>query len=123
LAPSLIALVGFRIIQGLASAMLFGASMAILTSVIPPQSRGKALGLNSAATYIGLSCGPVLGGLISGALSWRAVFHFNLLIAVIVIALTLWKLKGEWKGESSKPDSGGIVLCVLVQALFWFTVS
>jgi MFS family permease len=97
--------------------------MAILTSVILPQSKGKALGLNSAAIYIGLSCGPVLGGFISSALSWCAVFHFNLLIAIIVILLTLWKLKGEWKGESSKLDSGGMVLCVLAQALLLFGLT
>jgi EmrB/QacA subfamily drug resistance transporter len=122
-APALIVLIGFRVLQGLASAMIFGTSMAILTSVIPPQSRGKALGLNSAATYIGLSCGPVLGGFISRALSWRAVFYFSLLIAIIVIIVTLWKLKGEWKGESSKLDSGGIVLCILAQALLLFGLT
>ncbi len=123
LAPSLIALVCFRVVQGIASAMIFGTAMAILTSVVPPQSRGKALGLNSAATYIGLSCGPVLGGFISSTLTWRAVFYFNLLIAVIIIILTVWKLKGEWKGASSKLDSGGIVLCILAQALLLFGLT
>jgi EmrB/QacA subfamily drug resistance transporter len=123
LAPSISALIGFRILQGLASAMILGTSMAILTSVIPPQSRGKALGLNSAATYLGLSCGPVLGGFISSALSWRAVFCFNLLIAVLVVILTVWKLKGEWKGEPSKLDSGGIVLCILAQVLLLFGLT
>lgn len=123
LAPSLFALIVFRVLQGLASAMIFGTAMAILTSVIPPQSRGKALGLNSAATYIGLSCGPVLGGFISSALSWRAVFYFCLLLVVIVIVLTLYKLRGEWKGESSKLDGAGIVLCILAQALLLFGLT
>jgi EmrB/QacA subfamily drug resistance transporter len=123
LAPSLNALVGFRILQGIASAMILGTSMAILTSVIPPQSRGKALGLNSAATYIGLSCGPVLGGFISSALSWRAVFCFSLLITITVIILTLWKLRGDWKGESSKLDCGGIAFCVLAQTLLLFGLT
>ena len=123
LAPSLMVLTGFRVVQGLTSVMIFGTSMAILTSVIPPQSRGKALWLNSAATYIGLSCGPVLGGFISSALSWRAVFYFNLLIAALVIVLTLWRLKGEWKGESSKPDGGGMALCILAQALLLFGLT
>ncbi len=123
LTPSLIALISFRVIQGIASAMIFGTAMAILTSVIPPQSRGKALGLNSAATYVGLSSGPVLGGFISSALTWRAVFYFNLLIAVIVIVLTVWKLKGEWKGDASKLDGGGIVLCILAQALLLFGLT
>ncbi len=123
LAPSLIALISFRVIQGIASAMIFGTAMAILTSVVPPESRGKALGLNAAATYVGLSSGPVLGGFISSALSWRAVFYFNLLISVIVIIMTVWKLKGEWKGKASKIDSAGIVLCILSQALLLFGLT
>ena len=123
LAPTLMALVCFRVIQGIASAMVFGTAMAILTSVIPPESRGRALGLNSAATYIGLSCGPVLGGFISSAISWRAVFYLNLLIAVIVIVLTVWKLKGEWKGEAAKLDAPGIALCVLSQAFLLFGLT
>jgi len=123
LAPSLAALICFRVIQGIASAMIFGTAMAILTSVIPPQTRGRALGLNSAATYVGLSCGPVLGGFISSAFTWRAVFGLNLLIAVLVIVLAVWKLKGEWQGAASKLDGAGIVLCILAQALLLFGLT
>jgi EmrB/QacA subfamily drug resistance transporter len=123
LAPSLIFLVIFRILQGIASAMIFSTAMAILTSVVPPQSRGKALGLNSAATYIGLSSGPVLGGLITSALSWRGIFYFNFLLAAIVIVLTLWKLKGEWTGAAGSIDGWGAVLCVAAQALLLFGLS
>ena len=123
LAPSLGVLICFRIIQGFSSAMSLSTSMAILTSVIPPQSRGRALGFNSAATYIGLSCGPVLGGVISSALSWRAVFYFNLLIAAIVVILTIWKLKGEWKDEAIKLDGGGVVFCILAQGLLLFGLN
>jgi EmrB/QacA subfamily drug resistance transporter len=123
LATSLVALVWFRIFQGVSSAMIFSTSMAIVTSVMPPESRGKALGLNSAATYIGLSCGPVLGGFITSVLSWRSVFYFNLLIALIVIVLTVWKLKGEWKGIAARFDSWGIIMCIFAQALLLFGLN
>lgn len=123
LATSPIMLVVFRIFQGIASAMIFSTSMAILTSVVPPQSRGKALGLNSAATYIGLSCGPVLGGLICRVLSWRGIFYINLALAVIIIIITLWKLKGEWKSAPAKFDSWGSVLCVVSQILLLFGLT
>lgn len=123
LAASLPALIAFRVIQGIASAMIFGTTTAILTSVVPPQRRGKALGLNSAATYIGLSAGPVLGGLLTGAFTWRGVFVFNLLLALAVIVLTLWKIRGEWKGAAARIDGWGIVLCIAAQAFLLFGLS
>lgn len=123
LATSLIALICFRIFQGFSCAMIFSNSIAILTSVVPPESRGKALGLNAAATYIGLSCGPVLGGLIISLFTWRGVFYFNLAVALIIIIITVWKLKGEWKGVIAKLDSGGIILCISAQVLLLFGLN
>lgn len=123
LATSLVALVCFRILQGIASAMIFSTAMAILTSVVPPQSRGKALGFNAAATYIGLSCGPVLGGLICRVFTWRGVFYVNLLMAVIIIIITAWKLKGEWKGTPAKFDTWGSTLCIASQVLLLFGLT
>jgi MFS family permease len=54
-------LIAARILQGLGSSMIFGTGMAILTAAYPPGERGAALGINTAATYTGLSLGPVLG--------------------------------------------------------------
>ena len=55
MAGSIQALIAFRALQGIGGAMLFGTSMAILTSVYPPQERGKVLGINVATVYTGLS--------------------------------------------------------------------
>ena len=51
-------LVVFRVIQGVGNAMVFATGMAILVSVYPADERGKVLGINVAAVYIGLSAGP-----------------------------------------------------------------
>lgn len=123
LAMSLEALVIFRIIQGVAGAMIFSNATAILTSVVPPQSRGKALGLVTATTYVGLSAGPVAGGLITGLFSWRGIFYFLLFMVLFVIVLTVWKLKGEWKGEAAKIDGWGIVMCIAAQGLLLFGLT
>lgn len=123
LAVSLEMLVIIRIVQGIASAMIFGNAVAILTSVVPPQSRGKALGMVTAAVYIGLSAGPVLGGLITGLVSWRGIFLFILLMVLIVIGITVWKLKDDWKGVSDKTDRLGIVMCILAQGFLLFGLS
>jgi len=102
LASSGTMLVAFRVLQGIGGAMLFGTGVAILTSVFPPQERGQALGINVAAVYMGLSLGPVLGGLLTYNLGWRSVFLINVPLAAVVIAITLAYLRGEWaecKGE------------------------
>ncbi len=93
----------FRLFQGVAASMIYSTGMALLTSVIPPSRRGRAMGLAVTATYIGLSVGPVLGGIMCQYISWRSIFYFTGLGGVAVIILALGRLKGEWadaKGES-----------------------
>lgn len=66
-------LIAFRAFQGIGGAMIFGTAVAILTSVIPPQERGKALGINVAATYTGLSVGPLIGGFFTQHFGWQGI--------------------------------------------------
>lgn len=102
-APSGYSLIGFRILQGFGSAMMFGTSIAILTSVYPPRDRGKALGLSTAVTYMGLSLGPFGGGLITNIIGWRWIFLVTVPIAALTLYVTAHRLEGEWagaKGES-----------------------
>ncbi len=96
LAASAPALLAARAVQGLGGAMIFGTGVAILTSVFPPGERGRALGLNTAAVYTGLSLGPVLGGFIVQAAGWRAVFLATIPVAATGLALALFRLRGEW---------------------------
>lgn len=103
LAPSAPVLLLARAVQGVGGAMIFGTGVAILTSVFPPGERGRALGLNTAAVYTGLSLGPVLGGFIVHAAGWRAIFLATMPIAATGLGLALFRLKGEWaeaRGES-----------------------
>ncbi len=123
MATSLPLLIGFRSVQGLGSSMVFGTAMAIISSVVPAETRGRAIGLNTAAVYIGLSAGPVLGGFITGAFGWRGIFYFNLILAIIVIVLTFWKLRSEWKGEAVRFDFIGSILYVVGLALLLYGLS
>ncbi len=111
LAPSAFLLILARAVQGVGGAMIFGTGVAILTSVYPPGARGHALGLNTAAVYSGLSLGPVLGGFIVHTLGWRSVFLVTVPIAATALALTIFRLKGEWadaRGEGF--DLAGAVI-------------
>lgn len=90
-----------RILQGISAASIAVTVVSILTSVFPAGKRGKALGLNVAMTYIGLSSGPFLGGIITSALSWRVLFYLGA-AATIIVAIPLFSLKEDWaeaKGE------------------------
>ncbi|WP_042331050.1 MFS transporter [Desulfosporosinus orientis] len=124
LAVSFSLLIIFRVLQGMTSAMIFGTSMAILTSVVPPKERGKAMGLSAATTYIGLSLGPVLGGLICSTLSWRGIFYISFILALIIISMTAAKLPGEWIGaDDEKFDAWGSVLWIFGILLFLYGLT
>jgi EmrB/QacA subfamily drug resistance transporter len=114
-------LIFFRVLQGFGSSMIVGTSVAILTSVFPPGERGRALGVNVAAVYLGLSLGPFLGGFLTQQLGWQSIFLMNVPLGLIVIAITLAKLKGEWaeaKGESMDVK-GSILYCIALVSLMY----
>ncbi|MDD1685044.1 MAG: MFS transporter, partial [Methanoregula sp.] len=96
LAPSALAVILLRVLQGFGSAMIFGTAVAILTSVTPPEHRGKALGIYTTSVYLGLSMGPFLGGILTGLFGWRSVFFINIPTGLFAVALIVLFLKGEW---------------------------
>ncbi|MBC7332124.1 MAG: MFS transporter, partial [Synergistetes bacterium] len=93
----------FRVLQGIAGSMIFATNIAILTSISPPQERGKVLGLGVSSTYAGLSAGPFLGGYITYYLGWRAIFFIGAFLSLFLALLSSKRVKVEWaeaKGES-----------------------
>ena len=99
-----------RILQGTGGASVSVTVVSILTSVFPAGSRGKALGLNVAMTYIGLSTGPYLGGLMVKYFGWRSIFIFVAAIGLIVIFLLL-RIKQDWaESKGEKLDLVGSII-------------
>ena len=114
-------LIFFRVLQGSGSAMIFATGIAILTSVFPPGQRGRVLGINVAAVYSGLSCGPFLGGLLTQHFSWRSIFLFNLPLGAGIIVLVWKRLKGEWaeaRGEAFDYP-GALIYALAIIALMY----
>jgi EmrB/QacA subfamily drug resistance transporter len=92
----------FRVFQGVGGAMIFGTGIAILTSVFPPGERGRVLGINVAAVYIGLSAGPFFGGFLTHNLGWASIFFLMAILEIIISVLIALKLKGEWAGAKGE---------------------
>lgn len=111
-APSLLALVAFRLLQGVGGAMIMAVSPAMVTSAFPSKERGRALGLNAAVVAIGTSTGPTLGGTLTEAFSWRWIFYINVPIGVLGVIATLYLLKEpiRRRNEGQRFDPLGAVL-------------
>ena len=117
-------LITLRILQGISSAMIFGTSLAILTSVFGPGERGRAMGINITAVYTGLSGGPVIGGLLTQYFGWRSIFAFLVPIGLISLYLIIRKMKPEWaESKGEKFDWKGSVIYGISLASFMYGFS
>lgn len=85
-----------RFMQGVGSAMMLSTSMAIVISAFPPQDRGKVIGMNVSAVYVGLSAAPILGGLLTQSLGWRSLFMISGVVSALIVMLIILKVKSEW---------------------------
>ena len=118
-------LISLRCLQGIGASMLFTTGVAILTSVFPLGERGKVLGINVTAVYIGLSTGPFLGGLLTQYFGWRSIFWVIAPLGLIIVTFVLLKLKGEWsdaKGEKFDLIGTVIYSISLVAIIYGFSL-
>lgn len=109
----------FRFLQGISGAMLQATQVALISSIFPPEERGKNLGVMISTLYFGLTCGPLLGGVLVDALGWRIVFVFHIPIALLVLYLGLYKVPGDWLAEKvgSFDWSGALVYLLGLAAI------
>jgi MFS family permease len=98
LSPDGAVLIVGRCIQGAGGAFMFATSVGIVTAAFPARERGRALGLNTMATYLGLTLGPVIGGVIVTHASWRWIFFINVPVAIVTLAVG-WTLVGVEKRD------------------------
>ena len=102
LAWSAAILVIFRGLQAIGGAMLASNSPAIVTGNFPAEQRGRAFGLVSTMTYLGLTAGPSLGGWLTQAFGWRTVFYINVPVGLLALVLSLIFIPKDSHYESGK---------------------
>lgn len=112
-----------RVLQGFAAAMLFATSTPILLSVFPGSERGRVLGISTAAVYIGLSIGPVLGGFLNYQFGWRSVFLFTALIAAVAFWFSWRGAPREEKRGDFQLDPAGTVFFITGILAFLFGLT
>lgn len=88
-ADSLAELIALRALQGASGALLGANSLVILVAAFGPERRGRAMGLFAAAQAVGISSGPVLGGILLERLSWHWMFWMTVPVAICATLLGL----------------------------------
>jgi len=109
-----IMLILFRAIQGFSVAIIIPASLALISNTFSENERGRAIGIWTGITGVGLAVGPVLGGIIVSALSWRWVFFVNIPVLVIGAVICLMSVRDvRHEGIKKKIDWFGFILMII----------
>ncbi|MBC7294065.1 MAG: MFS transporter, partial [Thermoleophilia bacterium] len=118
-------LVTFRASQGLGAAMIFAGSTAMVILAYPPEQRGRAMGINVAAAYLGQTMGPAVGGIVTHTLGWRGLFMLAAGYAFINLFLDFALLRhAEWREEGEHGfDWRGSLIYTLSLGAFLFGLS
>jgi EmrB/QacA subfamily drug resistance transporter len=120
LAPSAGALIAARFIQGVGGALLVPSSLAIISAAFPEETRGKAIGTWAGFSALTTALGPILGGALVDALSWRAIFFINVPLAAVTLAIAFVHVPESRDDSAAGLDwRGGLLATVGLAALVY----
>ncbi|WP_240529731.1 MFS transporter [Streptomyces mangrovisoli] len=121
LAPGIGVLVGARVAQGGAAAVVMPASLALIRQAYEdPRARARAIALWTVGGSVAMAAGPVLGGLLTEGAGWRAVFLINMPVGAVILGLLVRVPRSARR--SAAVDAGGQLTAVLALAGLAFAV-
>lgn len=113
IAPGSLFLIIARGLQGMAGALLVPSSLALIISSFSGTSQGKAIGTWTAWTGIAFVIGPLLGGFLVDAYSWRLIFAINIVPIVVTLYLVRMLPPVPKARRKVRVDMAGAILCAL----------
>ncbi|MFF7649182.1 MFS transporter [Streptomyces sp. NPDC007983] len=114
-APSLGALVGFRMVQAIGGSMLNPVAMSIITNTFTePRERARAIGVWGGVVGISMAAGPIVGGVLVESIGWRSIFWINLPVGLAAVALTARFVPESRAPKPRRPDPIGQLLVIAV---------
>jgi EmrB/QacA subfamily drug resistance transporter len=109
-APDNATLLVGRVIQGAGAALMIPATLALIVTNFPPDLVPRAIGLWAGVTGVALAIGPIVGGVLTKAVSWRAIFYLNVPVALITFMIALLAARESRDEHASRRiDYPGIV--------------
>lgn len=121
IAPTINMLLAARIVQSVGEAMFSPVALALLTTFLPSEMRGRALGIVATAQASGLAIGNLAGGFITSHFVWRFIFLVNVPVALFTIFLALRTLPAEQPQPSDKrfDTKGALLIFVTLASLLY----
>lgn len=123
LAPTLPALIGFRMLKGITAGFLTPVGSAILFSAFPLAERARATTVVLGVVAIAPATGPIVGGALIELLDWRWIFFVNLPVGILALALSWSWMRDVPRAEAGGFDFAGFVLSFLGMGALLFGVS
>ncbi|GAA0232456.1 MFS transporter [Actinomadura nitritigenes] len=103
-------LIWSRAVQGLAGAVMFATTLALVAQIYHGQMRGLAFGVRGAAAGVAVALGPLLGGALVAGIDWRWVFYINIPFAAVTLVIAWVKLpRHEELRKGKSLDAGGLL--------------
>ena len=106
-------LIAARVLQGVGGALLTPQTLAILTSIFPPERRGAAFGVWGGVAGLATLAGPTVGGAIITYIDWRWIFYINVPIGILAFVATFLIIPDLRPGRQHGWDVVGIVVATL----------
>ena len=105
-----VALIAFRVLQGVGGAAMSALTLSILSEAYPSETRAGAIGVWAAVSALGFGLGPVIGGVLIGLFDWSSVFWVNVPIGVVGFIMAIIGVSESRDPSARRLDPAGIVL-------------